>query len=55
MTWSEWIDSDYNTSDLYIGEYSSVLTPDGFGINNNTGGMIRSSDIIINGYKYTKG
>ena len=55
MTWGEWIDSDYNTSDLYIGEYSSVLTPDGFGINDNTGGMIRSSDIIINGYEYTKG
>ena len=54
MTWSEWINSEYNTSDLYIdGEY--VLILDGLGITGSSGSSVRSSNVIINGEQYRLG
>lgn len=59
MTWEEWIDSEYNTSNLYIDEIDEilyVLTPDGLYITTrSTGSSVRSSDVIINGERYYRG
>lgn len=58
MTWGEWVDSEYNTSDLHIVEMDEmlyILTSNNLSITNSVGSSVRPSDIIINGEKYLRG
>ena len=55
MTWGEWVDSEYNTTDLIIRADDIVGTDDNMRIlkDNATGTYQKSADIILDNMRYT--